>query len=93
MISLGIECPPGMVYQQCGSLCPQNCDNTNITNCHGGCAEGCFCPDGLVTSNGRCIDPVACPGNCEYTCMHLQIYLRTYVTGFVKEVLYTIMKS
>ena len=51
-----------MIYQQCGALCPQTCDNPDITNCHGGCAEGCFCPEGLVISNGRCIDPITCPG-------------------------------
>ena len=59
---IGIECPPGMVYQQCGPLCPQTCDNVGTSNCHGGCAEGCFCPDGQVLSNNRCIHPIACPG-------------------------------
>ena len=50
-----------MVYQQCGPLCVRTCDNVGA-DCPGGCAEGCFCPDGLVTLNGRCIDPIACPG-------------------------------
>ena len=56
------ECPPGMVYQQCGSLCPQTCNNIGTSNCQGGCAEGCFCPDGQVQSNGECISPVLCQG-------------------------------
>ena len=56
------ECPPGMVYQQCGPLCPQTCDNIGTSNCLGGCAEGCFCPDGQVFLNGRCVNPIACPG-------------------------------
>ena len=56
------ECPSGMVYQQCGSLCPQTCDNVGASNCHGGCAEGCFCPDGQVVYNGRCVHPIVCPG-------------------------------
>ena len=51
-----------MVYQQCGPLCPQTCDNIGTSDCHGGCAEGCFCPYGQVLSEGRCIDPIACPG-------------------------------
>ena len=51
-----------MVYQQCGSLCPQTCDNIGTSNCNGGCAEGCFCPDGQVISSGRCINPIACAG-------------------------------
>ena len=50
-----------MVYQQCGPLCVRTCDNIGA-DCPGGCAEGCFCPDGLVILNGRCIDPIACPG-------------------------------
>jgi len=50
-----------MVYQQCGPLCVRTCDNIG-TDCPGGCAEGCFCPDGLVTLNGRCVHPIACPG-------------------------------
>ena len=66
LISAAVECPPGMIYQQCGVRCPQTCDNADTTNCPSGCAEGCFCPDGLVVSNGRCIDPITCPG--EYTC-------------------------
>jgi len=59
---IAIQCPPGMVYQQCGSLCLHTCTNNITSDCHGGCAEGCFCPDGLVLSNGRCVDPIVCPG-------------------------------
>ena len=51
-----------MVYQQCGPSCPQTCDNIGTSNCPGGCAEGCFCPDGLLHYNGTCINPIACPG-------------------------------
>ena len=51
-----------MVYQQCGPLCPQTCDNIGTSNCHGGCAEGCFCPAGQVISNGGCIEPLTCSG-------------------------------
>ena len=61
---MSADCPLKMVYQQCGALCPQTCDNIGTSNCHGGCAEGCFCPDGQVLSNRRCIDPIACPGLC-----------------------------
>lgn len=65
MLSVSVtECPPGMVYQQCGPLRPQTCDNNGIANCPYGCAEGCFCPDGLVSNNGNCIEPLTCPGNC-----------------------------
>ena len=58
------ECPIGMVYQQCGSLCPATCDDmTAPTMCQEGCAEGCFCPDGEVTdSKGQCVEHRLCPG-------------------------------
>ena len=46
-------------FQQCGSLCPQVCGGPS--ECVGGCAEGCFCPDGQVTNDeGQCV----LPGNC-----------------------------
>jgi len=49
-----------MVYQQCGSICPQTCDNINGT-CYGGCAEGCFCPDGqVINDEGECEDDSIC---------------------------------
>ena len=60
------ECPSGMIYQQCASLRPQMCGNARATTSPpGGCAAGCFCPDGQFLRNGICIDPIACPGLCE----------------------------
>ena len=56
-----MECPAGMIYQQCGLLCPQTCDNNGASDCIAGCAEGCFCPVGQVVHNGECIVPIACP--------------------------------
>jgi len=51
-----------MVYQQCGCICPQTCDNIDGT-CISGCAEGCFCPAGLVIDDdGICVEPATCPG-------------------------------
>ena len=67
LIYVAIECPPGMVYQQCGPLCPQTCDNIGTSDCHGGCAEGCFCPDGQVMLNGRCINTILCQGTIIHT--------------------------
>jgi len=49
------------VYQECGPLCQQSCDNINST-CEGGCAEGCFCPDGEVLIGESCVDPSRCDG-------------------------------
>ena len=59
---LAVSCPTTMVYQQCGCICPQTCDNIGGT-CIGGCTEGCFCPAGLVIDDdGRCVEPATCPG-------------------------------
>ena len=56
-----IQCPPGMVFRQCGSLCQQTCGSS--TTCNSGCAEGCFCPDGqVINSNGLRTNPRECLG-------------------------------
>ena len=47
------------MYQQCGPVCPQTCENQQ---CSAGCAEGCFCPDGMVLSNNKCINLTDCQG-------------------------------
>ena len=61
--SVALQCPVGMVYQQCGSFCPATCDNIDATAmCQGGCAEGCFCPDGQVLLDDACVDPFVCTG-------------------------------
>ena len=63
-----------MIYQQCASLHPRMCGNVRTTTSPpGGCAAGCFCPDGQILRNGICIDPIACPGMCELR-MFLDIY-------------------
>ena len=78
-----MECPAGMVYQQCGSLCVQTCDNINDDSiCEGGCAEGCFCPDGEVLFEGECVQPARCTGRSDNTlytyidtCTHVKLML------------------
>ena len=51
-----------MMYQQCGSMCPQTCESDDVA-CTKQCVEGCFCPDGTVLNDdGNCIDPFECPG-------------------------------
>ena len=50
-----------MIYQQCGPLCPQTCDNLDQP-CEGGCAEGCFCAVGQVLIDGECLDIFRCTG-------------------------------
>ena len=75
----GDECPPGMVYQQCGSLCPRTCQNIDLLDCPSGCASGCFCPNGQVMQDGRCIDSILCPGtNIQYKEMLTKHLLTTF---------------
>ena len=58
--SLTAACPQGMIFQQCGPVCPQTCNSSTACNISG-CAEGCFCPDGQVMNgDGLCIDPRNC---------------------------------
>ena len=51
-----------MVYQECGPICPQTCDNKD-ENCDGGCAAGCFCPYKQYLLDGVCVDEEVCTGN------------------------------
>ena len=62
ILRIAVQCPAGMIYQQCGSLCTATCTSDITDDCYTGCAEGCFCPNGLVLHNGNCIDQIACPG-------------------------------
>ncbi|KAM5138197.1 mucin-5B-like [Mantella aurantiaca] len=42
-------CPYNMVYQECGSPCPDTCSNPErALLCENHCMEGCFCPPGTV---------------------------------------------
>ena len=61
IVLLAVDCPTGMVYHQCGTLCPQTCENIGEV-CGGGCASGCFCPSGQVLLEGECVDVFRCTG-------------------------------
>ncbi|XP_078657624.1 uncharacterized protein LOC144903401 isoform X3 [Branchiostoma floridae x Branchiostoma belcheri] len=56
------ECPPGMVYHECGPGCPTSCDNMHDSNvdCNVDCVSGCFCPDNMVQQGDQCIRPALC---------------------------------
>ena len=54
------QCPAGQVYKECGSACPPTCDQTP-RGCTLQCVAGCFCSDGLVLHDGKCIPPSQCP--------------------------------
>ncbi|XP_032805326.2 mucin-5B-like isoform X2 [Petromyzon marinus] len=43
------DCPGDLVYEECGSTCPQTCANPFQPMCQG-CVPGCFCPpDSVLT--------------------------------------------
>ncbi|EAT48610.1 AAEL000369-PA [Aedes aegypti] len=57
-------CGPNEVYSECGTACPETCDNLgeNIP-CVLMCVPGCFCQPGYVRNNvtGACVKPCECP--------------------------------
>ncbi|KXJ80743.1 hypothetical protein RP20_CCG023606 [Aedes albopictus] len=61
------SCPPcgtNEVYLECGTACPETCDNLGIDiACVYMCVQGCFCQRGYVRNNstGQCVLPCDCP--------------------------------
>ncbi|CAB3239227.1 unnamed protein product [Arctia plantaginis] len=61
-----MKCPENKVYKSCGPdfqpscAFPQPPANSNNSTC----VEGCFCPEGLLLEEGRCIPKNKCP--CRY---------------------------
>ncbi|XP_060104212.1 SCO-spondin-like [Heteronotia binoei] len=60
-----MQCDHGLEYDPCGPACPPSCENFGLEppeHCQSiACTEGCFCPEGKVLHDGRCIDPSECP--------------------------------
>eukprot|EP00486_Rosalina_sp_Unknown_P000472 CAMPEP_0201565154 /NCGR_PEP_ID=MMETSP0190_2-20130828/4046_1 /ASSEMBLY_ACC=CAM_ASM_000263 /TAXON_ID=37353 /ORGANISM="Rosalina sp." /LENGTH=525 /DNA_ID=CAMNT_0047982299 /DNA_START=52 /DNA_END=1629 /DNA_ORIENTATION=- len=56
------SCGVNEVYRQCGSSCPDNCDDRDRA-CISMCDEGCFCKDGYIldVADGECIPEDECP--------------------------------
>ena len=59
-----MACPNGMIYQECGTACPNTCENyADPPVCIDHCVDGCFCPPGQVLlDNSTCVDVEDCPG-------------------------------
>jgi hypothetical protein len=47
-------------YKPCGTRCPETCDNPNPI-CVEVCQPGCFCKEGYILHNGKCILKTYCP--------------------------------
>lgn len=63
-------CPPPHVYHDCFQRqCEPNCysmrDRHQCPTMPGICIPGCFCPDGLVRKEDKCVKPNECR-DCEY---------------------------
>ncbi|XP_075924085.1 uncharacterized protein LOC116943709 [Petromyzon marinus] len=56
-----VECPPAMVYDDCGSACPHTCKSAVFTCENQQCVEGCHCPDGTLLHDKTCITQDQCP--------------------------------
>ncbi|CAM9601467.1 unnamed protein product [Lampetra fluviatilis] len=56
-----VECPPSMVYDDCGSACPHTCKSAVFTCENQQCVEGCHCPDGTLLHDKTCITQDQCP--------------------------------
>ena len=70
-----------MIYQQCGPLCPQTCDNLDQL-CEGGCAEGCFCPEERKLLDQVCVEAFQCTG--KYELKHFnKAKISMYGTSFI----------
>ncbi|GAB0086436.1 hypothetical protein DMENIID0001_004980 [Sergentomyia squamirostris] len=58
------QCSANEEYKDCGYRCKESCDWTSKT-CRGEkCSSGCFCSEGYVRINGKCI----LQDNCEQKC-------------------------
>ena len=68
ILPIAVTCPNGMIYQECGTACPETCVNyADPPVCIEHCVEGCFCPPGQVLlRNSICVDVEACPRMFEY---------------------------
>ncbi|XP_067949762.1 kielin/chordin-like protein [Watersipora subatra] len=65
--ALSCDMKKGLIFDECGPVCPRTCDNFNRPlgelgkECLKPCEPGCQCPAGLVLHNGRCITTDLCP--------------------------------
>ena len=52
----------GLVFDECGPVCPRTCDHVNVTSsCFKPCVPSCQCTADKVLHDGRCISPQRCP--------------------------------
>ncbi|XP_071447163.1 hemocytin-like [Hetaerina americana] len=54
------ECPEGLEYHQCGTGCFETCDLHKTELCSMSSIDGCYCPNGKVWKDKKCIDVSLC---------------------------------
>lgn len=53
-----VKCDADLVYNRCGPKVERTCDNAEDKS---GCVAGCFCPNGMVKHEGKCVRLEKCP--------------------------------
>ncbi|XP_070536988.1 von Willebrand factor-like [Ptychodera flava] len=59
-----VQCDAGMVYKECGDICPMTCKRTVYQCIDDRCVDGCQCPEDRLLHNGACLPATECP--CQY---------------------------
>lgn len=68
-VTLALQCPNGTVFSNCGTECPLTCDAPEPVACTRICVRGCFCPEGMLQRDDKCVAPDQCNGTV--TCCYL----------------------
>ncbi len=74
-----------MVYSSCGTDCPLTCANYAFRDqivCIEICRAGCFCTEGQVEHNGRCLDPNDCPENISEFCYWIMVKEHVFINSY-----------
>ena len=64
LVILGVSCPPGLVFQECGNACYRSCQDLSFFSdsaCETECVAGCNCPNNTVINEfGVCVEKSQC---------------------------------
>ena len=55
------ECPGDLVYNSCGTACPNVCGQAPVESCIEVCVAECQCPDNMwLSGDDKCVMPKDC---------------------------------
>jgi len=63
------RCPGDLVYSECHSRCPPQCNNSGPDFCTADCVSGCGCSSGLYRSGNKCYKKNDCPKSPVIRCV------------------------